>query len=74
MLALAFGVAEWSDPDAGRPSLIFVGAMLVAAVAWYRFVLKRRPGGWAPRVRNLSPAARDGRPDPVDRGADGEAE
>jgi len=49
-LALAFAVAEWADPEAGRPSLIALGALLVVAVAWYRFVLSRRPGGWAPRV------------------------
>jgi hypothetical protein len=49
-LALAFGAAQWSDPDAGRPSLLILGALLIAALAWYRFVLKRRPGGWAPRL------------------------
>lgn len=49
-LALAFGAAQWSDTDAGRPSLLILGALLVAALAWYRVVLKRRPGDWAPRV------------------------
>jgi len=73
-LALAFGIAEWSDPEAGRPSLIFLGAMVLAAVAWYRCVLKRRPGGWAPRVRDPSPAAPHGRSDPVDHGAAGETD
>jgi amino acid transporter len=54
-LALAFAVAEWADPEAGRPSLIALGALLVAAVAWYRYVLSRRPGGWAPRVQKSMP-------------------
>lgn len=49
-LALAFAAAQWSDPDAGRPSLLALAALLVASLAWYRFVLKRRPGGWAPRL------------------------
>lgn len=49
-LALAFAAAEWGDPDAGRPSILILGALLLAALAWYRFVLSRRPGGWAPRV------------------------
>ena len=47
-LALAFAVADWNDPDAGRPSLLLLGALLVAALGWYLFVLRRR--GWAPRV------------------------
>jgi len=50
-LALAFAIAEWADPEAGRPSLIALGALLIAALAWYRFVLSRRPGGWAPRLQ-----------------------
>jgi hypothetical protein len=32
----------------GRPSLLILGALLIAALARYRLVLKRRPGGWAP--------------------------
>ena len=52
-LALAFAAAQWSDPDAGRPSLLALGALLVASLAWYRFVLKRRPGGWAPRLERV---------------------
>jgi len=47
-LACAFATADWSDPDAGRSSLLLLGALLIAALGWYRFVLRRR--GWAPRV------------------------
>jgi amino acid transporter len=49
-LALAFGAAQWADPDAGRPSLLTLGALILASLGWYRFVLRRRPGGWAPRL------------------------
>ncbi len=56
-LALAFAAAEWKDPDAGRPSLLLLGALLVAAVGWYHFVLRRRPGGWAPRLEHSPPDA-----------------
>lgn len=49
-LAFAFAAAEWSDPEAGRPSLLALGALLVGSLGWHHFVLKRRPGGWAPRV------------------------
>lgn len=49
-LALAFAAAEWTDPDAGRPSLLILGALVLASLAWYCFVLRRRPGGWAPRL------------------------
>ncbi len=55
-LAFAFAAADWNDPDAGRPSLLLLGALLVAAVGWYHFVLRRRPGGWAPRVEHSQPA------------------
>lgn len=49
-LAVAFGAADWIDPDAGRPSLLTLGALVLASLAWYHFVLKRRRGGWAPRL------------------------
>jgi amino acid transporter len=49
-LSLAFAVAQWSDPDAGRPSLMILGALILASLTWYCFVLRRRPGGWAPRL------------------------
>lgn len=51
-LALAFAAADWEDPEAGRPSLLLLGALLLAAVGWYHLVLRRRPGGWAPRVEH----------------------
>jgi amino acid transporter len=53
-LALAFAAADWADPDAGRPSLVILGLLLLAALAWYRFVLSRRSGGWAPRLESTS--------------------
>ncbi len=49
-LAFAFAAAEWADPEAGRPSLLILGALILAAIAWYFCVLRRRPGGWAPRL------------------------
>ncbi|HZT04916.1 MAG TPA: APC family permease [Steroidobacteraceae bacterium] len=55
-LALAFAVADWADRDAGRPSLVILGALLLAAFAWYRFVLRRRPGGWMPRLEHPTAA------------------
>jgi amino acid transporter len=48
VMAVVFTIADITDPDAGRPSLILLGAVVVAAVLWSEFVLKRRPGGWAP--------------------------
>jgi amino acid transporter len=51
-LAFAFAAADWRDPDAGRPSLLLLGALLVLAVGWYHFVLRRRPGGWAPKLEH----------------------
>ncbi|MGH8297090.1 MAG: APC family permease [Steroidobacteraceae bacterium] len=56
-LALAFAGADWRDPDAGRPSLLILGGLLVAALAWYYFVLRRRPGGWSPRVERAAPSS-----------------
>ncbi len=49
-LALAFGAADWADASIGRPSLLALGALLAAALLWYRFALGKRPGGWAPRL------------------------
>jgi amino acid transporter len=50
LLALAFAAADLLDADAGRPSLLILGATIAAALLWYRFVLCRRAGGWAPRT------------------------
>jgi amino acid transporter len=49
-VAMTFCVADLFDPDAGRPGLLVLGAAIVAALLWHRFVLQRRAGGWAPRV------------------------
>jgi len=52
MLALVFGVADLLDADAGRPSLLILGAIIGAGLLWYCFVLRRRAGGWTPRVES----------------------
>lgn len=49
-LAAAFGVADLVDAGDGRPSILILGAVLGAALVWYHIVLKRRAGGWAPRL------------------------
>jgi amino acid transporter len=50
LLAAGFGVADLLDADAGRPSLLVLGALIIAGLLWHHFVLRRRSGGWAPRV------------------------
>ena len=50
ILAVAFGVADLLDADAGRPSLSILGAAIVAALLWHHLVLRRRAGGWAPKI------------------------
>jgi amino acid transporter len=50
VLAATFGIADLFDADAGRPSILILGAMIVAGLLWYYFVLRRREGGWAPRI------------------------
>jgi len=52
MLAVVFGVADLLDADAGRPSLLILGAIIGAGLLWYWFVLRLRNGGWAPRVES----------------------
>jgi amino acid transporter len=47
-MVAAFALADLTDPDAGRPSVVIMGAVSVAAALWYTLRLKRRPGGWAP--------------------------
>lgn len=49
-LALTFTAAQWADPQAGRPSLLILGGLTLVSLTWYRLVLGRRPGGWAPRL------------------------
>jgi amino acid transporter len=52
-LAVVFAVADLLDADAGRPSLLILGAMIAAGLLWHHFVLRRRAGGWAPRVESI---------------------
>lgn len=39
-------VVLWIDADAGRLSLFVTAGLYIAAFAYYRLVLARRPGGW----------------------------
>ena len=59
IVAYAFGAADWADTSVGRPSLLILGAALAAALVWYRVVLGRRPGGWAPRLEPVPSATAD---------------
>lgn len=52
ILAVSFGVADLLDADAGRPSLLILGAMIAVGLLWYYFVLRRRPRGWAPQLES----------------------
>jgi amino acid transporter len=52
LMAAGFAVANLLDAEAGRPSLILLGLILTAAVAWYWKVL--RPRGWTPSTTDLS--------------------
>jgi amino acid transporter len=64
MLAAAFAIAEFLDANTGRPGLLLLSLILLAAVLWYVFVLRRRPGGWSPRVEfQPSLATRSSRPE-----------
>ena len=49
-LAFSFAVADLLDPDVGRPSLLVLGAMILAGLLWQHFVLRRRSAGWTPRI------------------------
>ena len=40
-------VVLWLDPETGRKSLFIRSGTWIAAYCYYRFVLMRRPGGWA---------------------------
>jgi amino acid transporter len=51
-MAVVFAIAEFFDADTGRPSLLLLGILMLAAVLWYAFVLRRRPTGWVPRVEH----------------------
>jgi len=45
----------WHIADAGRPSLLLLGAMIAAGLLWQHFVLRRRAGGWTPRLESVPP-------------------
>ena len=47
---MVFTIADIADPDAGRPSLLIMGAIAIVAVIWSKFMLERRPGGWTPTL------------------------
>ncbi len=53
-LAAIFTVSDLADPDAGRPSLILLGLVVIAAAVWNQFGLKRRPGGWSPALGDVA--------------------
>jgi amino acid transporter len=53
VLAMVFGIADLLDADAGRPSLLVLGTMIAAGLLWHHFVLRRRTGGWTPRLGML---------------------
>jgi amino acid transporter len=48
VMAAAFTLADLADKDAGRPSLLLLGLVVVAALAWNQFGL--RPRGWTPKL------------------------
>jgi amino acid transporter len=48
LMAVIFAAADLADPTAGRPSLILLGLVVLAAVLWNHFVL--RPRGWKPMI------------------------
>jgi amino acid transporter len=49
LLAAGFAAADLLDAE-GRPSLLILGAMIAAGLLWHHFVLRNRPGSWAPRL------------------------
>ena len=57
VLAVVFGIADLVDADAGRPSLLLLGAMIAAGLLWHHLVLRRRPGGWAPKIVSTAPSS-----------------
>jgi amino acid transporter len=42
----AFIVADWMDPDAGRPSMMLLSAVFLASLAYCRFYLRGRAITW----------------------------
>ena len=39
-------VADWLDPDAGRPSIILLTSLFLGALAYYHFRLRQVSSGW----------------------------
>jgi amino acid transporter len=50
LLTAIFFIADLFDADAGRPSVLLLAGVIALAMAWYAFVLRKRPGGWAPSL------------------------
>jgi amino acid transporter len=50
VISAIFLLANLLDPDAGRPGVLILMVIMASGTAWYAFVLRRRPGGWAPRL------------------------
>jgi amino acid transporter len=48
VMAVGFTLADLADKDAGRPSLLLLGLVVVGALAWNQFGLRRR--GWTPQL------------------------
>ena len=59
LLAVAFGIAELLDADAGRPSLLLLGGLIALGLVWHHLVLQRRAGGWRPRTEAVPGPRRD---------------
>ncbi len=47
-MAAVFTVSDLLDKDAGRPSLILLGLVVLAAFIWSQLGLRRR--GWTPKL------------------------
>lgn len=39
-------IADWLDPDAGRPSIILLTVLFVSAMAYFHFRLRQASSGW----------------------------
>ncbi|MDE2357172.1 MAG: APC family permease [Alphaproteobacteria bacterium] len=51
VMAAVFTVADLADADAGRPSVLLLGLVIVAALIWHRVWLK--PHGWRPTLGDV---------------------
>jgi amino acid transporter len=50
VISVVFLTADLLDPQDGRPGVLIIIVLMGLGAAWYAFVLRRRPGGWAPRL------------------------